>query len=353
VECGADIVVRRADALVKKVFPGATFVIGELDTTAPDDREALMTRCLSCHASFEIDGSERIVRCPTCDKPNTVTDGLWRRLHPIPKPRVIGVVCEFTDRALRTLRMADPNVAISLATSLELAPDEVTRLVQHEDWEVRRAVAASPLLRPDHVEALLKDDDSDVVEALAANPVLGAAALKQLARHDDSDVIEAVAKNPSLDESVLPALAAHDDSDVRAAAARHPKIPPQLLAELARDSSYDVRVAVASNPATPTEALDAMAMGENDNDVLDALAKAKISPAVLVKIAGAEDYDQQRLAARNEGTPTATLWRLSSSDYGAIVHEPARAQLKRRRKAGEAVMASAPFFSRWWTPDWL
>jgi hypothetical protein len=262
-------------------------------------------------------------------------------------------VCEFSERAMRTLYMADPDNAVKYAASPELAPDEVASLVAHEDWEVRRAVAASPLLQREHVEALLRDSDSDVVEALAANPVVDAEVLRRLARHDDSDVIAAVATNPNLDESVLRSLATHDDSDIRAAAAKHAKISPEMLGELAKDCDYGVRVAVASNPATPTAALDAMAITENDNDVLDALASAALSASALTRIAAVDDYDQQRLAARNPGTPTAVLWRLVNSDYGAIVHDPARAQLKRRRKAGEDVMASAPIFSRLWKPDWL
>ena len=78
-------VVRPADELVQRAFPGVIRVHGELpagDPTAQPLDKPLLFACLECGAKLDVDGTKRVVTCTHCQGANFLSDAMWLRMHP-------------------------------------------------------------------------------------------------------------------------------------------------------------------------------------------------------------------------------------------------------------------------------
>jgi hypothetical protein len=85
--CGRAIPLRAADALCKSLNAGARVVVGEsLPSVIEAAKTPIVFACMSCGAGLKVDGTSRTCACTYCHASNYLPEGLWRQLHPVPKP---------------------------------------------------------------------------------------------------------------------------------------------------------------------------------------------------------------------------------------------------------------------------
>jgi Zn finger protein HypA/HybF involved in hydrogenase expression len=90
-KCNNIIFIRKPSEFIKNIVPSAMFIAGEeegqlgsgvKDTIKKDNTKPVIFTCPSCAANLEVDGSERIVTCKSCDSKVYLPDDLWFSLNP-------------------------------------------------------------------------------------------------------------------------------------------------------------------------------------------------------------------------------------------------------------------------------
>lgn len=97
-ECDERVRVRKADAWLRRLAPGARWVLGEADARAPSDTssKSIAFSCEQCGAPLATDGSSRTTSCTYCKHETRLADDLWARLHPASRGARITLVFEPT-----------------------------------------------------------------------------------------------------------------------------------------------------------------------------------------------------------------------------------------------------------------
>lgn len=90
-KCGNSVFIRKPTEFIKNIISSAMFVVGEEDgqiatgvksAIKTDKAKPVIFTCPSCAANLEVDGSERIVTCKSCDSKVYLPDDLWLALNP-------------------------------------------------------------------------------------------------------------------------------------------------------------------------------------------------------------------------------------------------------------------------------
>jgi len=97
-KCNDAVTIRIPDEFVKSLFhlPVHAIIAEDFDQKADSEfkGELMMFACLQCGASLKCDGSARVVSCSYCNSDNFLPQELWRRLHPVPKPKFLFILAE-------------------------------------------------------------------------------------------------------------------------------------------------------------------------------------------------------------------------------------------------------------------
>jgi DNA-directed RNA polymerase subunit RPC12/RpoP len=98
-KCNDATAIRKPDEFVSSLvsFPIHAIIGEDIDQKAdPEFKGKIMNfACLQCGASLKVDGSDRVVTCKYCNSDSFLPEDLWRRLHPIVKPKVFFVVADY------------------------------------------------------------------------------------------------------------------------------------------------------------------------------------------------------------------------------------------------------------------
>ncbi|MFI7296004.1 hypothetical protein [Streptomyces sp. NPDC050121] len=239
--------------------------------------------------------------------------------------------------------------------------------------EDRRMIAGNPSLPPDVVVLLAADPDPEVRWEIARRADLGAVERRALVADPEAGVRETVARHPDLDQDDRRVLAADPDPKVRLSVSVHPgwtevertaidyevpldepfrfypeclvtrdpeavrrdalsghpmlrreaarehALPPDLVARLAADDDLGVRVLLAQNhPDAPAALLLRSFLEYIGPERAHLVARPHFPTDGLAVYADDEDPAVRALAARDPGTPPATVERLSRDPEAAV-----------------------------------
>jgi hypothetical protein len=78
---------RAAEPSLVQRFGYARWLLGEApdSTGAPQGSHPVVMACMSCGAGLDVNGTSRTIECTYCKASNYLPDGLWLRLHPVPR----------------------------------------------------------------------------------------------------------------------------------------------------------------------------------------------------------------------------------------------------------------------------
>jgi hypothetical protein len=91
-KCSNIISLRKPDEFISKIVPSAKFIVGEDSDQfnthiegikKPEDTKPILFNCPSCAANLEVDGSNRMITCKSCNSKIYLPDDLWHELHPV------------------------------------------------------------------------------------------------------------------------------------------------------------------------------------------------------------------------------------------------------------------------------
>ena len=241
--CGRAIRVRAPDETCRAINPQARIMVHEtvlregekLDGTKP-----VAVPCVQCGAALHIDGASRTVECEFCHTSNFLPQELWLTLHPVPKPHVFFMVCEYDEASMLRARMANEDLALEDAKRGDLAPEHWEALAAHPDENVRQALARNPSAPGAILDRLAREPNEYTRRYVAENPGAPPETLTRLVDDPESHVWKAAVENESIPTSAIEHLSVSPDDDRRRAAAEHPRCPVETIRLLARDKSADV-----------------------------------------------------------------------------------------------------------------
>ena len=97
--CKDPVPVRKTDDFIKSVTAHPVIALIGEDKEGEENEKyagrAMMFSCLSCGAGLKADGTDRVVACRYCNTDNFLPEELWRRLHPVPKPKIFYMLTEY------------------------------------------------------------------------------------------------------------------------------------------------------------------------------------------------------------------------------------------------------------------
>ncbi|MDX2678310.1 hypothetical protein [Streptomyces soliscabiei] len=215
----------------------------------------------------------------------------------------------------------DPEVRCHIARRADLGGAERRALVSDPDAGVRRTVARHPDLDQDERRVLAADPDPKVRLSVSVHPAWTEE--ERAAIDYEVPLDEPFRFHPERLVTRDPAAVRRDALSghpmLRREAAREHALPPDLVARLAADDDLGVRVLLAQNhPDAPAALLLRSFLEYTGPERAHLVARPHFPTDGLAVHADDEDPAVRALAARDPGTPPATVERLSRDPEAAV-----------------------------------
>lgn len=98
-KCNDAVTIRKPDEFIGSLLDFPVHAIISEDLVQKADPEfkgkLMMFACLQCGASLKVNGSSRVVSCTYCNSDNFLPEDIWRRMHPVPKPKVLFILADY------------------------------------------------------------------------------------------------------------------------------------------------------------------------------------------------------------------------------------------------------------------